>query len=123
MKLVSVITLGVIALSTAACANSGASYRPIVDGPQSATYESDLAACQGVAQQRSYLNGDVRNDALIGAAVGGAIGLVTGDSEDAWDGALGGGLMGGGAAMHETRGERRDIVIECMKGRGHNVVG
>ena len=123
MKTLTLLSLGVIALATTACSNSGAGYRPIVDGPMDATYESDLAACKSVAQQRGYLNDDVKNDAMIGAAVGGAIGLITGDSEDAWDGALGGALAGGGGAMHGTRGERRDIVIECMRGRGHNVVG
>lgn len=113
------------ALSVAACANSGASYRPIVDGPVDAKYEHDLMECQSVAQQREYLNGDTRTAIVAGALIGGALGALTdnSDSEDVYDGMLGGAAAGGLSGAAEAHGERREIVINCMAGRGHNVVG
>lgn len=120
------LTLAAPVLMTAACANAGASYMPITDGAHSASYESDLKACQSVAKRRSYVNGDTRNDALLGAGVGALAGLADPDTTDlggAIGGAIFGALFGGGASMVETRGQRRDVVIACMQGRGHNVVG
>ena len=109
-----------------ACANSGASYRPVADGPTSVTYAADLEACQAVATERSYINGDTRNNALIGAGLGALAGVAdddVNDTEGAIAGAVVGALAGAGGTMVETRDERREIVVECMKGRGHAVVG
>lgn len=114
------------ALAIAACANSGARYEPVADGPVGSTYASDLEACQSVATGRGYLNADTRTNAAIGAGLGALAGLadedVT-DTEGVIAGAVVGALAGGGAGMVETREQRRRIVIDCMQGRGHPVVG
>ena len=121
---------GVFAVT--ACAGSGAEYRPIVDGPRGPAYSSDLTACQNVARQRSYANADVKSDAAAGAAVGGlltglAVGVEEGDVGAGIVGALVGAALGGAVAgserAWETQGERSGIVVACMRGRGHNVVG
>lgn len=114
-------------LGTAACAaNSGAHYTPISDGPQSPSFPADLAACQELATNRSYLNDDVKNDAMIGAGIGALAGALD-NSNDTAEGLIVGGLIGalagGGARSLETRDERRRIVVACMQGRGHKVVG
>lgn len=109
-----------------ACANSGASYKPVADGPTRVAYNSDLEACQAVATERSYVNGDTRNNAMIGAGLGALAGIAddeVNDTEGAIAGAIVGAVAGAGVTMVETRGERRNIVVECMKGRGHPVVG
>ncbi|KLN61028.1 hypothetical protein WH96_09945 [Kiloniella spongiae] len=98
------ISLGFVVILLGGCSNTGADYRPIVDGgADTAAYESDLTACAKVADQRDYLNGDVQNAALLGTGLGAA--------------------GGAGAQAWDTQDERKQIVKNCMKGRGHNVVG
>jgi hypothetical protein len=46
-----------------------ADYAPIVGGPKDITYTQDLAECRTLAKQRSYTNGDVKSDALLGAGI------------------------------------------------------
>lgn len=115
----------VVALGLTACAGSGANYQPIVDGPVGANYSADLSDCQTLATQRKYVNADTKNDALIGAGIGGVLGLLEkgDDLENAAAGALVGGLLGGGSTAYEARGQRKDIVRNCMSGRGYRVVG
>ncbi len=118
------IVLGFAAILLGGCSNTGADYRPIVDGgADTAAYESDLAACAKVADQRGYLNGDVQNAALLGTGLG----AIVGGLSDGWGGALVGGVIGAaggaGAEAWDTQDERKQIVKNCMKGRGHNVVG
>jgi uncharacterized protein YcfJ len=109
-----------LAVSMTACANTGAAYRPILDGPQTVAYQNDLAECQALAKQRVFLNEDTRSDALVGALIGGALGALDGD---ALGGAAVGGIAGGASGAYEVRDERKSIVIQCLKGRGHPVVG
>ncbi|MCP5145564.1 MAG: glycine zipper family protein [Gammaproteobacteria bacterium] len=108
------------------CANTGAHYQPIVDGPLSNRYGSDLIACQQLATARSYANDDTKSNAAIGAGLGALAGLAddsVGTAEGLLAGAVVGALAGSGASMLETREQRRQVVITCMRGRGHNVVG
>lgn len=105
------------------CASSGAAYEPVVDGPTGPSYQADLQDCQQLAETRRYDNSDVRTSATVGAGIGGLIGAVDGGVGEAAAGALIGGLFGGGGEALETRDERKEIVKECMIGRGHNIVG
>lgn len=121
-----VLALTGAALSLTACASGGAAYRPIVDGPQDAKYSADLGECRQVAESRDYLNSDTRTSAAIGAGLGGLVGLAEADDagiQDFIGGALVGALFGGGDRALETRSERKHIVLNCMAGRGHRVVG
>ncbi len=122
----------IAALSLSACANTGADYTPIVDGPYSNSFSTDLDACQKVAERRSYTNGDVQSEAAFGAVSTGLVtgliaGIDEGDVGAGIAGALIGGAIGGIAAgvgqSWDTSGERKTIVVSCMQGRGHNVVG
>lgn len=106
------------------CANTASGYRPIVDGYQGEAYHADLEDCQELARTKQYDNGETRTAALAGAVVGGAVGAIEDDSiEGAIVGALLGGLIGGASGAAETRTDRKEIVIRCMAGRGHPVVG
>lgn len=108
-----------------ACASSP--YRPVIDAPPSAKLDADLAHCQSLAAQYQSDDGSIRNRALTGAGVG----AIAGGIEDAWDGALVGALLGGtvGAATGSidqadmSNHYKRDIVRNCMSGRGHRVLG
>jgi hypothetical protein len=118
-------SLGAAAFAAAlcACANTGAGYTPIVDGPKNVIYTQDLADCRTLAKQRSYTNGDVKSDALLGAGIGAvAVGVDEG-VEGAIGGLILGGLIGGSGRAWETQGERKEVVVECLKLRGHRVVG
>ncbi len=124
---ITIIASTIALLSLTACAsNSGASYDPIVDGAKSANYQSDLSACQKVAEQRDYINDDTKQNMVIGAAIGAVVGLAddeVNDAEGALGGAVAGAIAGGIEGSVEARGERKNIVVECMAGRGHKVVG
>lgn len=124
------ILLGLVLLVTGCAADSGAGYRPIVDtgnpayAPEvRARLESDLAACQQLAEQRSYFNGNRLEEMALGTAVGSGIGLA---NDRQW-GSVGAGAGIGLAAVGvmgalETRNERQKIVTDCLKGRGHPVI-
>ena len=122
-----VLTLSLLPiLALSACATGGAAHQPIIDGPQDARYQQDLAQCRTYAEQRSYDNADVRTQALIGAGIGGLLGLSNARSADEGDfftGAAIGAIFGGGAEALETRGQRREILLNCLAGRGHRILG
>ena len=112
-----------ITLTMTACTSmsTGADHRPIVDGGDLTNYESDLAACKQVAEQRDYVNDETKSDALIGAGIG-AISGADGNSGDIIGGAIVGAVVGAGSKAYEVRSERKQIVINCMRGRGYNTV-
>ncbi len=113
----------VLGASVAACSNTAGRYQPIVDGPRDAQYAADVSSCQDLASERSYANGDVKTSALVGAGLGTLLGAVEEGGEGAIVGGLLGSAIGGGATAWEARSERKNIILECMRGRGHNVVG
>jgi outer membrane lipoprotein SlyB len=119
--------IGVLAaLSLTACANGAANYVPIIDAPASPQLQSDLQSCQSLAAQRDILDDNTLTNALVGAGIGGLLALsgqYNGDTEDFLDGALIGGVVGGGSGVFQGRGDQKDIVIRCMAGRGYRVLG
>ncbi len=112
-----------MALGLAACGNTGADYQPILDGTPNAYYSADLAACQQVAEQRSYLNDNVKSEAALGAGLGALVGAADEGVEGAIAGAVVGGLLGGASRSWETMEDRQQVVTACMQGRDHPVVG
>ncbi|MDF1804280.1 glycine zipper family protein [Thalassovita sp.] len=118
MKTITLITFAGVGL-LAACADSGANYTPILDGAPSAGFQNDLAACQTLA--RNQFNREALGAAAMGAGAGALLGEV--DSSDALGGAIAGALAGGVAGAVDVNERREAIVIECLRGRGHAVVG
>ena len=126
MKINSISLMTLILASAAigtGCANSSARYQPIVDGRISADYYADVQDCQQLATQRKFTNGDVKSEAVAGAVTGVLIGAIEEGTEGAIAGAVVGSALGAGGRAWDTRQERKEIIIECMKGRGHRVVG
>lgn len=106
----------------AACSDTGARYTPVVDGTRNANFATDLGACQGLARSQPVMNGDTGNAVLVGAGLGAALGAAD-DDGDAAGGALAGALGGVLADTVKTPDERKAIVVNCMRQRGHRVVG
>lgn len=110
-----------IALGTA-CSDTGARYTPVVDGTRNANFATDLGACQGLARRQPVMDGETGNTVLVGAGLGAALGAVD-DEGDALGGAVAGALGGMLADSVNNPGDRKAIVVNCMRQRGHRVVG
>lgn len=109
-------------LIVAACADSGANYQPILDGTPTAAYRTDLAACQSLARNQNQFDQETLGATLMGAGAGAALGELD-DDGDALGGAVAGALAGGVAGAVNASERREAIVLECLRGRGHRVVG
>lgn len=121
---VTAVAIGcILTITLTGCGSTASNYQPIVDGPTNEDYQNDLAACSQLSEQREYLNDDVKSEALLGAGIGALVGVIEDGSSGLVAGALVGGSAAGGGKAWETRTERKQIVIQCMRQRGHNVVG
>ncbi|MEM8569263.1 MAG: glycine zipper family protein [Pseudomonadota bacterium] len=108
----------------AACGNSGASYVPVVDGPVGPTFNGDLAACQQLASQQGALAPGTATTAATGAAVaGGATALISNQGNNVRDAAIVGAAAGLASGALQQERNKEAIIRNCMRGRGHNVVG
>ncbi|MPQ96097.1 glycine zipper family protein [Thioclava sp. JE_KL1] len=105
-----------------ACSDTGARYTPIVDGTPSASFQSDLGACQSLARSQRQYDQETAGGAVLGAGAGALLGSAD-DDGTALGGAVAGGLAGGVAGLNNSAERRKAIVIECLRGRGHRVVG
>jgi hypothetical protein len=120
-------TMLCVMLSLSACA--GSDYRPVVDmqGHTNVAYKSDVAACQREARSvRS--NGNIAEDAAIGAVGGAAVGAVGGaiggaPGIGAGVGALAGLVGVGGYKEAQTENREERIVKNCMRARGYKIFG
>lgn len=117
------IALSTLALTITGCAGTGSNYQPIVDGSVGYGYSQDLKQCRRVAEQKRYLNSDTKLKAATGAILGGLIGAAGDGGDGAVAGAVAGGLIGTGEGAANVHKARKQIVIRCMQGRGHAVVG
>lgn len=120
------IVMGLGTVSLGGCANTGAAYQPIVDGPMGPKYTQDVSDCRGLAEQRKLLNGNSKQTALLAAGLTGLAILADDKKNDLGEALLGavvGGALGAGAGAMETQDERQEMMKNCMAGRGHRVVG
>ncbi|MTI01763.1 glycine zipper family protein [Roseibium sp. RKSG952] len=107
-----------------ACANTGANYQPVIDGPVGPNYSNDLAQCQQLAASQAAVDGSTAGNAAIGAAGAAATTAIIQDSSDNLGrAAAAGALLGAGADVYAKNQNREVIVRNCMRGRGYNVVG
>lgn len=109
-------------LSVTACADSGANYRPVLDGQPTAAFQSDLSACQTLARNQGQFDRETLGATVMGAGAGAVLGDID-DEGDALGGAIVGALAGGVAGAANASERREAIVVECLRGRGHPVVG
>ena len=99
---------------------TGADYRPLVDNADD-KYEADLSDCQQYARAEADPGNGAPAGAVTGALVGVALNAVAG-------GGHGMGYSGWGAAADGVRGmvsagnAQKQVVINCMRGRGYSVL-
>lgn len=105
-----------------ACAEMGANYEPILDGAPNANFQSDLQACQNLARGQNQFDQETTGAAVAGGVLGAAIAKHEGGGTVV-EGLIGGALVGFLGGVFEATDQRKEIVIECMKGREHRVVG
>lgn len=115
------LMIAVLLPALAACADSGANYQPILDGQPTAAFQSDLAACHALARNQNQFDQERVAATVLGAGAGAILGEA--DSDDALGGAVAGALAGRVASSVDVSEQREAIVIECLRGRGHRVVG
>lgn len=115
-------SLSLLTLLLGACADSGANYTPILDGSPSEEYHTDLAACQALAREQRQFDQETAGAAVLGAGAGALLGAADHEG-DAVGGAIAGAMAGGVAAAVSASERREAIVVACLKGRGHRVVG
>lgn len=104
------------------CADSGADYTPILDGPPTASFQSDLTDCQTLARDQHQFDQETAGAVVLGAGAGALLGAAD-DDADAAGGAVAGALAGGAVGLLNASEQREAIVVECLRGRGHRVVG
>lgn len=118
-------------VAMAGCTAAQRNYSPVIDYRTSpnggANYSQDLAECQQLAAQRSPVENTVENaavGAVAGALVGGVIGSFSGNfGKGAGIGAAVGGTGGALKGGYEGHTQQETIVMNCMQGRGYNVIG
>ncbi|UYV36800.1 glycine zipper family protein [Rhodobacteraceae bacterium D3-12] len=113
------MTLPAVAM-IAACADWGANYQPILDGTPSRAYHTDLSECRSLARDQKQLRKHTIETTVLGAGAGAALGELD-DDGDALGGAVAGALAGGAAGAVKAREQRKTIVLNCLRGRGHRV--
>ena len=107
-----------------ACENSGANYRPVIDGPVGPNYGTDLAECQALAASTPNVDGRTAGRVATGAGVAGATSVILNDNSEDLGRAAAVGALGGLTADLIRKNERREAIVRnCMRGRGYNVVG
>jgi uncharacterized protein YcfJ len=116
-------------LALGGCATYGG-WQPVVDSrsdPNAAMIPQDTEECKMIARQAGSTGTDtakgVAAGGLLGAAAGAAIGAVTGNpGSGAAIGAAAGGIGGGAHQGISSDEQYKRAFINCMRGRGHNVI-
>lgn len=116
------ILASVTLLGGCASTGTGSNFRPIVDskGVDLNRYEADLQECQAYAKSSPNAGKSGAGGAAVGAALGLALALIGGDKKLASAGT--GAVIGGAAGAAAGEGSQRDIIRNCLTGRGYKVL-
>lgn len=99
---------------------SGADYQPLIDkaGPN---HDSDLGECQQYAKAEANPGDGAIAGAVTGALVGVALDALAGGGHASGYSGLGA-AAGGVGGMGSAGEKQKQVVINCMRGRGHSVL-
>ena len=98
-------------------------YEPIVDtqGVNMANYEQDLQECREYGDEVA-VGQRTAGGAATGAVVGGIFGGIFGNGGTAARTAGAGGVSGGVSGASAGYAERREVIRNCLIGRGYRVL-
>ena len=107
-----------------ACAVAGCAYRPVVDPKRSdmARYESDLVECRQIAEQAPGAGAGALVGAGAGYAVGQVVARTTGRADVANEAGRGAAVLGAAGGAGSGARNKRQVIKNCMIGRGHAVL-
>ncbi len=113
-----------IACLSVGCANTGASYRPIIDSKNVDfnQYEADLRDCQNYARQSYGAGEGAMTGAAAGAALSALIAAAGGSRYDKAASAAQGAVLGAAAGAARGETDQRTIIRRCLNGRGYSVL-
>jgi outer membrane lipoprotein SlyB len=111
-----------LTLFIAACANTGANFRPIIDtkNVDLNRYETDLKECQQYAEQKSGAAEKATIGAGAGAVLGGVLAAV--GNGDKGSSSRIGGVMGAVSGLTSGEQSQRAVIKRCLIGRGYKVL-
>jgi hypothetical protein len=114
-------------IGTALCLAIGAAgcaYRPVVDPKHTdmAKYESDLVECRQIAEKAPGAGSGAAVGAAGGYAVGQVLARTTGNKSKANEAGRGAAVLGAASGAGAGEKNKRQIVKNCMSGRGHKVL-
>lgn len=136
MNLTKSILVFAITSSLVGCASNpnavgsgyGAGYTPVIDGPQDSNYWANLGECRNLASQvqrnrESEVAGQAVAGAVAGALIGGLLGGKGYRNETSAYVAKAGAVTGGAQALGSAAQGGKQVIINCMIGRGYRVLG
>lgn len=118
METLKTLTLTALIALTSGCTDAGARYTPLVEGTRNAHFPGDLGMCQNLARAQSLRDRQIDRLPSLNAALGSLFGTVADDArigEELINNTLG--------TVVAAPGDRKQIVIACMRARGHAVIG
>jgi uncharacterized protein YcfJ len=103
---------------------AGANYRPLVDtkGVDMNQYESNLRECQQYATQVAGAGENAATGAVAGAVLGALLAGLAGKNYDRGATARVGALSGAVSAGAQGEQDQRNVIRNCMNGRGYRVL-
>ena len=103
---------------------AGCAYRPVVDPKRTdmAKYETDLVECRQIAEQGPGAGTGAAVGAVGGYAVGQVLARTTGRSSHANEAGRGAAVLGAAGGAGAGAKNKRQIIKNCMIGRGHPVL-
>jgi outer membrane lipoprotein SlyB len=125
---ISFILVGCASKPNAVGSGYGSGYTPVIDGPQDGKYWNNLNECRTLASQvQSNREGEAAGKAvagaLAGALVGGLLGGKGNRNESSSFGAKAGALTGGAEGLGSAAQGGKQVIVNCMVGRGYRVLG
>jgi uncharacterized membrane protein len=126
---IKIIILVSLISSLCGCASYG-NYQPVVDignNQNNVNLQKDMMECRQLAEQTSNTGTEALKSGVGGAAIGAGVGALSGlIFNNPGMGAAGGAIIGAtGASIYSgvsSEDQFKRSYINCMRGRGHNVI-
>ncbi|MCG7521834.1 glycine zipper domain-containing protein [Ruegeria sp. Ofav3-42] len=112
-------------LGLSACGGYSFNKPLAVDGSRNANFAQDETECRALAANFNpgKQAGSIGAGAVSGALIGNLTSSAGHATEGGFTGAAIGGVLGAAEGYYEDEEARRQVLVNCMLGRGHKVIG